>query len=149
QPRHAALTADPGERPWLPKLHEIRETAAIPAFRQVRPSQVRDMMTTVLQAPGILTIALFDSGITHFVYDAIKVLAVAAGAFVGWLAGPSLVRILVRLAFHRDTPRPVQTVSRFGGAILAGFLVYFLVKIGPGWGSGTGDGNGNHNRKGA
>jgi hypothetical protein len=102
-------------------------------------------MTTAFWSPGFLTLALFDSGLTHFFYEVIKIVVVAAAALVGWMAGPSFARVLVRLAFHRQTPPSVQTVARLGGAVLAGFLAYYLIKIGPGWGGGTGDGDGDGN----
>ena len=66
-------------------------------------------MTTAAWPPGILTLALFDSGLTHFFYEVIKIVVVAAAALVGWMAGPSLVRLLVRLAFHRPTPASILT----------------------------------------
>jgi hypothetical protein len=94
-------------------------------------------------------VVLSDMGLTDWFYQAVKILAVAGGVIVGWLIAPVVVRVLVRLAFHRQTPPTVQTVSRFGGAVLLGFLVY-LIPLGPGsggfgWGgggNGTGKGEG-------
>src|ERR1700682_1019379 len=77
--------------------------------------------------PPVAWLAAFlDGGISQVLIQAIKVLAVAAGVVVGWFAGAPLTRVLVRLAFHRETPKTVQTIGRFGGAFLVGFLAYLI-----------------------
>jgi hypothetical protein len=87
-----------------------------------------------------------DLGVSRILFFVVKFVVVAGGVVVGWLVAPLVVRLLVRLAFHRDAPRTVQTLSRIGGAILGGFLAY-LIPIGGGgsgwgWGGGEGDGPG-------
>jgi hypothetical protein len=71
---------------------------------------------------------------------AVRIFAAVAGAFVGWLIMGYAVRLLVRLAFHRPTPRPVLTLARILGAIAIGLLVYYYLHPGGsgGWGLGGG-----------
>jgi hypothetical protein len=96
--------------------------------------------------------SFLDGGISQVLSVAVKFLAVAAGVVVGWFVGAAIVRLLVRLAFHRDTPRTAQTLGRVGGAFLVGWLVY-LIPLGLGgsggfgWG-GDGSGNGKGRDKG-
>jgi|SRR5262245_52977794 len=70
--------------------------------------------------------AFLDGGIAEFFAMAVKFLAVAGGVLVGWFVGAPVVRLLVRLAFHREAPRTAQFVGRVGTALLAGYLVYLL-----------------------
>src|SRR5438105_3154266 len=84
--------------------------------------------------------------ILQFVHFGLRVLAGLAGAFVGWMFTGYVVRFLVRLAFHRPTPRPVLTLSRLLGALAIGLLVYYYLHPGGsggwGWGGGGGGGSG-------
>jgi hypothetical protein len=70
----------------------------------------------------------------------IRVFAGVAGAVVGWLFSGLLVRLLVRLAFHRPTPRPILLLGRMVVAVVAGLLVYYYLHPGGsgGWGLGGG-----------
>jgi hypothetical protein len=71
---------------------------------------------------------------------AVRIFAALAGAFVGWLLSAAVVRLLVRLAFHRPTPRWVLLLCRIVGAVLIGLLVYYYLHPGGsgGWGLGGG-----------
>jgi hypothetical protein len=71
---------------------------------------------------------------------ALRILAAVAGALIGWLTTGYLVRLLVRLAFRRATPRPVVFLSRLVGAAVLGLLVYYYLHPGGsgGWGLGGG-----------
>jgi len=80
---------------------------------------------------------------------ALRILAAVAGAFVGWLTTGHLVRLLVRLAFQRPTPRPILAVARVVGAVLVGLLVYYYFPGGSGgWGFGGGGPGGGGSGKG-
>jgi hypothetical protein len=70
-----------------------------------------------------------------FFYLLVKLMAVAAAVFVGWLCTGWVVRTLVRLAFHKQTPRWVETLSRVAGAIVLGVIVW-MTPLGPGGGGG-------------
>jgi hypothetical protein len=83
-----------------------------------------------------------DLGVSRILFFALKFVVVAGGALVGWFVAPMIVRLLVRLAFQRETPRTVQTLSRFGGALLGGFLAYLIPLGGLGSGDGFGGGGG-------
>ncbi len=90
-----------------------------------------------------------DGGIAEFFAMAVKYLAVAGGVLVGWFVGAPVVRLLVRLAFHREAPRTAQLVGRIGSALLAGYLVY-LLPLGFGGSGGFGiGGNGKDKGKGS
>jgi hypothetical protein len=82
--------------------------------------------------------AWFDFGVRDFFDFVLRMLAVFAAAFVGYLCSGWVVRTLVRLAFHKETPRPIEGVSRVVGAVVLGLIVW---TIWPGLG-GTGTGRG-------
>jgi hypothetical protein len=100
---------------------------------------------------GTLVPAFLETLFRNLFYNWLKFVAVAGGVVFGWLVAGPLVRLLVRLAFHRDTPRLVVSLSRLGGAALVGFIVYLLpIGLGgSGWGLGGGDGPGSGKGKGA
>jgi hypothetical protein len=70
----------------------------------------------------------------------VRIVAGVGGAFVGWLITPSLVRVLVRLAFHRPLPGWLVPWVRLAGAALFGLLLAFCVHLGGGFGWGPGGG---------
>jgi hypothetical protein len=85
--------------------------------------------------------ALPDFGLSELFFLVIKIIAVIGGGLVGWFVTKPVVRLLVKLAFHRETPAPALTVSRILGAILVACIVYKVWNFGPG-GGGPGPGPG-------
>ncbi len=83
------------------------------------------------------------SDFRDFVALALRVLLSIAGGVLGWYVSRPLARVICRAAFHCPISPKALTLSRVGGAILFGVLVFFLFPLGfGGGGGGTGDGKG-------
>jgi hypothetical protein len=76
--------------------------------------------------------------------QALKFLAVAGGAAVGWVGCGALFRLVARLSVGRPVPRPMMLVVRSLGAVALGLAVWAWVfgTGGSGFGTGTGLGLG-------
>jgi hypothetical protein len=81
-------------------------------------------------SPWAVSVLAFPD-VSQIFYYAVKVVMVVAGVLVGWFAGGAVIRVLVRLAFQRETPRFVQILSKLAFAVLVGYLAY-LIPIGGG-----------------
>jgi hypothetical protein len=68
----------------------------------------------------------------------LKLLAVIGGATVGGLVSGWLFRLVVRLAFRRQVPRPALLLIQFLGAVTLGLAVWYWVVGSGGWGPGGG-----------
>jgi hypothetical protein len=77
-------------------------------------------------------------GVEDFFHIVLRIVVVVGGIILGWFITPPLVKLLVRLAFHRTVNPWVLTVCRLGGAVLVGYLA-FLLPLGMG-GRGPGPG---------
>jgi hypothetical protein len=99
-----------------------------------------------LSGPGIVAVS------SSFLEGIIKVLAVAGGGALGWLAIGFLVRDVGRWLAAKDVPRSMLLTVRSLGAVTAGWVVWHMV-FGPG-GSGLfsggagGDGKGSASENG-
>src|SRR5437588_6706160 len=85
---------------------------------------------------------LVGVSVLEVVSFALKVVATIGGAIVGWYLTPPVVKVLVRLAVHKPAPKPLVTVSRLMGALLAAAIVWTIWSFGfgDGWGFGPGPG---------
>jgi hypothetical protein len=91
--------------------------------------------------PAVVTAFLGFDDIKELLFFLLRVGVALVGAFLGWLVSGPLVRLLVRLAFHRPASPLVLRFGRLAGAVLAGLLVYYFFHLGSG-GSGGGIGGG-------
>jgi hypothetical protein len=87
-------------------------------------------------------VAVFGiESIKELLFLLLRVGVALVGAFIGWLVSGPVVRVLVRMAFHRPVPPLPLKLSRLAGAVVAGVLVFIFFHFGPG-GSGGGSGGG-------
>jgi hypothetical protein len=61
---------------------------------------------------------------------------------LGWFLVAPLVRLVVKVAFHRSLPGPAHKLSKVLGAGLVAVIVYACFPFGLGWGGGGGGGSG-------
>jgi hypothetical protein len=87
---------------------------------------------------------LADLGLQDLLFWGVRIIAGLGGALVGWFIMPPLIRILLRLAFHKPAPNWVVSWLRLVGAVLFGIFVAFCVHLGGGFGFGPGGGGGGY-----
>ncbi len=89
--------------------------------------------------------ALIDLGIQDIVLYMLRILAVVVAGIAGWYIGGPVSSLIFRLlSSRRPVPQTVKVVGRLLGAILLGFLAWFLTLGFGSGGGGSGDGKGSN-----
>ncbi len=92
-------------------------------------------------ADNLAIVAWIDLGISGPLLLFMRMAAALGGLIAGWFLSGPIVRLLVRVAFHKPVPPNVLYGCKIGGAMLTALLIFWYLPLGTG-GGGGGSGNG-------